>query len=124
MAAPVTVTFTTGPGVSLLGPVITASNPLNGATGVPASVAPSVTFSSPINPVSAYSQIYLSLGGSNTAVPATLSYSPDYMTVTVTPNAPLSSGTQYSLYVGGSNITDQAGYGLRNGVITNNFTTQ
>jgi hypothetical protein len=124
MATPVTVTFTTGLGVSLVGPVITASNPLNGATGVPASIAPSVTFSSPINPVTAYGQIYLSLSSTNTVVPATLTFSADYMTVTVTPNAPLSSGTQYSLYVGGSNITDQAGFGLRSGGVTNNFTTQ
>jgi hypothetical protein len=88
------------------------------------SVTPTVTFSAPINSLTTYGYIVLRLSGTNAVVPSTLSFSADYRTFTITPNSPLSAATQYNLYVGGSNITDQAGYPNQTGVSTYNFTTQ
>jgi hypothetical protein len=124
MVGSVSVTFTTGAGVSLVGPTVTAENPLNGATAVPASVTPTVSFSEPINSLTTYSYVYLTLSSTNAVVPSTLSYSSDYMTVTLTPSSALSSGTQYNLYVGGSNITDEAGNAIQTGATVYNFATQ
>jgi hypothetical protein len=124
MTAPVIVFFTTGPGATLLGPTVTGTNPLNGAMAVPVSVTPTVTFSAPINSLTTYGYIVLRLSSTNAVVPSTLSFSADYRTVTITPNSPLSAATQYNVYVGGSNITDQAGYPNQTGVSTYNFTTQ
>jgi hypothetical protein len=53
MSSPVTVNFTTGPGVQLVGPAMTGIVPANGTTGVPVTVTATVTFSEPSNPLSA-----------------------------------------------------------------------
>ena len=124
MTAPVVVIFTTGPGATLLGPTVAGTNLLNGATAVPVSVTPTVTFSAPINSLTTYGYVVLRLSSTNSVVPSTLSFSADYKTITIMPNSPLSAATQYNVYVGGSNITDQAGYLNQTGVTTRNFTTK
>ena len=121
--------FTTGSDVDLSGPSATVVfSPSSGATGVPITVAPSVTFGEPIDPVRALtisSQGYgvlLYAAGTGQPVAVTYSVSADFRTVIVTPTVPLQSGTQYQLlaYVG---ITDLAGnaYGSYNAIT---FTTQ
>ena len=123
MPAPVVVVFTTGSGAALTGTSVVSTSPAANATGVAASVNPSVTFTSPINAVSAYGNVYLRVSSNNSTVPATLTFSSDYKTAIIVPNAPLASGTQYNIYVGGSNITDQAGNSNATST-TYTFTTQ
>ena len=73
--------------------------------------------------MSAYGNVYLRVSSNNSTVPATLTFSSDYKTAIIVPNAPLASGTQYNIYVGGSNITDQAGNSNATST-TYTFTTQ
>ncbi len=124
MASTVTVVFTTGTGAILVNPSIISITPLNGATGSSASVHPAVVFSGPVNPVTAYTNVTLRLTNTNAVVPATLTYSSDYKTVTINPTTPLAAATQYTVYVGGSNITDEAGNSLNQSTTTYTFTTQ
>jgi hypothetical protein len=123
MSAPLSVTFTTGPAVVLLGPLTSSVVPANGAVGVAATVTPTVTFSTPIDPLTAYGNIVLRLSN-NTVVGSSLSFSADYKTVTITPNSSLTSGTTYNVYVAGASITDQAGNALRTPATAYSFTTQ
>ncbi|MGA3081558.1 MAG: LamG-like jellyroll fold domain-containing protein, partial [Terracidiphilus sp.] len=66
-------------------------------TGVPASV--SATFSEAMDPVLINTnEIYLRTHNTSTTVPTTLTISPDYMTVTLTPITPLAESTIYDIY--------------------------
>ncbi len=121
MAGSTTSIFTTGPGALLSRPSVLSSTPPTGTTGVPVSVAPQVVFNAAINPLSAYNNVVLLLTNTSANVPVTLSFSPDYKTVTLTPTAALSAATQYSIRVNA--VTDQAGNTLANS-LNNNFTTQ
>ena len=124
MASTVVVTFTTGTAAALVNPTVTANTPPDGTTGVAISFAPTVTFSSAVNPVTAYQYITLRSRNTNIQVPATYTYSADYKTLTITPTSPLAAATQYTLTVGGSNVTDQAGNPIQTGTVVYGFTTQ
>ncbi len=71
-----------------------------------------------------YGFVTLKLRNTGATVPATYTWSPDYRTVTLTPQFTLLPSTQYSLSIGGSNVTDQAGNTFQTGTVVNNFTTQ
>ena len=77
--------------------------PLNGATGVPTSVAPTVLFDQPVDAVSVLnaggSGIVLRVSATSVVVPVTFSFSADMRTVTLTPVTPLDAGTQYQVYI-------------------------
>jgi hypothetical protein len=122
MAGSVVVTFTTGAGASLTQPSAQTFNPVNGAINVPTSVTPTVTFSAPINPVSAaFNGVRLRLHNTQALVPFTLSFSADYRTVTITPNSALTAATFYDIYI--LNVTDQAGNIILNNGVVSSFTT-
>jgi hypothetical protein len=96
---PVTSTFTTGSSYDFTSPAVTAVVPANSTTGVAVNTAMSVTFSEAMNPVLiTSSQIYLRLHNQTSVViPATLSLSADFKTVTLTPTAPLAQSTIYDI---------------------------
>ena len=109
LASTVTQTFTTGPGVVLVGPTAVPANLTNGATGVSRAIAPAVTISAPINPLTLVANSFLLLQSSNFAqVAGTLSVSADGLTVTFTPTASLGANTTYR-YTSGGVLTDLAG---------------
>jgi hypothetical protein len=116
---PASFNFTTGAGANLTTATAT-SVPANGATGVAATVAPTITFSNPINPTLAPENIRLIVHNTGIEVPTTLSFSADYRTVTLTPTAPLTSGTVYRIVTG--SMQDQTGRAT-NG-LGNTFTVQ
>jgi hypothetical protein len=102
---PVTSTFTTGTGFDFTQPTVASTVPANGVTtaGVPTTL--SITFSAAMDPVLINtSNIYLQTHNTHTGVPVTLSFSPDYMTVTLTPTTPLAQSTIYDLVIYGNNF--------------------
>ena len=114
----VTQTFTTGPQTALTRPTATIT-PAASATGVSKTVAPTVVFSVPINPLTmTSSNVYLINNSNGQTVSGTLSLSADNLTVTFTPSAALAANTQY--YLGVFNVTDEAGnvYGGSNTYFT------
>jgi hypothetical protein len=113
LSSPAAVTFTTGTSVDLISPSssVTAS-PADGATGVAVGVAPSVTFSEPVDPTSVIYNGTTSVGlvtaATNQTVPVVYSFSADRRTVIMTPVAPLAAGTQYRMFAS-SSTTDVTG---------------
>jgi Bacterial Ig-like domain len=106
-------TFTTGTGVDLVSPLNTVvASPVNNATNVAVSTAPTVTFSEAIDPTTVVyagtSSVVLQVAATNVAVPIVYSFSADRRTVTMTPVAPLAAGTQYRIRVSTA-VTDVAG---------------
>jgi hypothetical protein len=108
----VTQTFTTGPQVLLATPTYVVT-PANAATNVAKTVAPSVVFSAPVNPVSIAGNIFLVVSATNGLVPGNLSLSADNLTVTFTPTSTLAATTQYTFAVR-SGATDEAGNNVGN----------
>jgi hypothetical protein len=108
MSAPFVFNFTTAAGAQLGGTAALSAVPASGATGVSASVNPTVTFSNPIDPISATGSVILYVYPSYVVVPSTLSFSADFKTVTIAPNAALTSGQTYLIQTNGY-VTDQTG---------------
>ncbi|MEZ5407285.1 MAG: Ig-like domain-containing protein [Acidimicrobiales bacterium] len=98
-------TFTVGttpPPPDTTPPVVNGVSPANGATGVPTTATPAVTFS---EPVTANGGVTLAVdGGAAVAATATVSGN----TVTLTPSALLATGTTYRVTVSGA-VRDLAG---------------
>ena len=123
MASPVVFSFTTAAGAQFTGTAALSTVPANGATGIATSVDPTVTFSNPIDPASAYAAIVLQNNSTSVVVPSTLSFSTDFRTVTITPNVALSSTTTYRINSQfGVYVTDQAGTNAT-AYVMNTFTT-
>jgi hypothetical protein len=122
MSGPATFNFTTAAGAQLNGTAALSTVPANGATGVPATVIPTVTFSNPIDPISASGNVTLVVSATAVVVPSTLNFSADFKTVTITPTAALTSGSSYRIQTNGT-VTDQTG---RNETanVSNTFTVQ
>jgi hypothetical protein len=88
-------------------PVITATSPAAGVTGVAINITPNVTFSEPINQQTI--SFLLSSGG--TAIPCTMSYSGT--TAIFTPLTPLAYSTSYTATVR-AGVKDLAGNAMLN----------
>lgn len=115
--------FTTGPGVELTGPSLTGFSPANGSVNVPVTTTAQITFSKPINTLSAFNgNAVLRRTSTGVTVATTISFSADFQTVTLTPTAPLTAAAQYTIAVTFS-ITDRAGNTITNATSAN-FTTQ
>ena len=112
--ATTTSLFTTGNAVDLVSPSPTVVfTPIDGSSGVPVTVTPSVQFSEPMNPVRAMSLstgtgLYLYIPATGQFVSCTVSFEDNYRKAILTPTAPLQPGTQYQFGVYYSN-TDLAG---------------
>jgi hypothetical protein len=101
-------TFTTGTQTDTQTPVVTATTPVNGASGVPTNAVMRWIFSEPMNPLSINGGTLVAYP-SATGIPIAASYqlSSDGRTATLTPAAPLSPSTTYYFYTSGA--TDLAG---------------
>jgi hypothetical protein len=93
--------FTTGSGVDLIPPTVVSTNPVNFATLVPVTTTIQVVFSEPMDPASFDPSNSFTLQDStHSVVPATITFSADYKTVTLTPNANLvGGGATYFMFV-------------------------
>ncbi|MFZ1086684.1 MAG: Ig-like domain-containing protein [Terracidiphilus sp.] len=123
---PATSTFTTGSSFDWTNPTITASNPANGVSDVDVNSTLSVTFSEAMDPVIiTSSQIYLQNQNTGATIPATLSLSPDYTTIFLTPSAPLDPATIFNLVYWPNNwyLTGIAGNPANNYGTISTFTT-
>jgi len=123
---PASSTFTTGTSFDYTNPTNASASPVNNTTDVSVNVTPSVTFSEAIDPVLiTSSQIYLRNHNTNATIPTTISISPDYKTVTLTPTAPLASTTIYDLVYWPYNwyVYDIAGNYNPNYGVETSFTT-
>lgn len=111
LAADTTWSFTTAapPGPDTTPPTITAMTPANGATGVALNVAPTVTFSEPMDPAT-ITTTTVQLNGPG-GVSATVAYDAATRRVTLTPASPLADSTTYTVVVKGRNkgVADTAG---------------
>ena len=97
MANNYTWSFTTGQ-ADTIQPTVVSTSPADGATGVSAGGAISITFSEAVNPIS----LVFTLEQTNTAViPGTVTFDPTFTIVTFTPGIMLSSQTQYYASVSG-----------------------
>jgi predicted small lipoprotein YifL len=100
--------FTTGTAADTLPPRVIAASPVPGATGVAVNIAPTVTFSEPVDPASI--TFILSAGGN--AVPCTMSY--NGTTAIFTPSISLTYGTLYTATVS-AGVKDLSGNAMSNG---------
>ncbi len=96
------VSFTTGTGAELITPTIVSTSPTNGVTSVPGNTTIQVVFSEPMDPASFDpNNSFLLETASSTVVPATITFSADYKTATLTPNSNLTGGgATYYMYIG------------------------
>jgi Bacterial Ig-like domain len=97
LASNYTWNFSTGQ-ADTIQPTVISTNPADGATGVAAGGAVSITFSEGVNPAS----LVFTLEQNNAAVvPGTVTFNPTFTIVTFTPGIVLSSQTQYTASVSG-----------------------
>ncbi len=95
-------------------PAVTGVNPINGATGVATSTTITATFSEPMDPTSISTNTFELRDGSNTLVPATVTYNSGSGTAMLTPSSTLAYGLTYTATVkgGASSVRDVAGNAL------------
>jgi hypothetical protein len=125
-SASTTSSFTTGSSFDWTSPTATAATPANGTTSGDNNPTISLTFNEAMDPVIiTSSQIYLRTHNTQTTIPTTLSISPDFTTVTVTPTTPLAGATIYDLVYWPNNwwLTDIAGNNTSNYGVMSTFTT-
>ena len=95
-------------------PTVSSVTPTPGATGVPQGTTVTAQFSEAMNAATISGTTVRLTDPTNTVVPATVAYDAASQRATLTPNAPLSSGTAYSATVKGGTggVTDLAGNAL------------
>jgi len=122
----VDVVFSAGGGGSdTTPPTVTATSPVNGATGISATSAIAATFSEAIGAGTITASTFtLQPTGGGGAVAATLGYNAATFTATLTPSGALAASTQYTATVvgGASGVKDLAGNPLASN-FTWSFTT-
>lgn len=101
LADPAEVTITTGPGADFAGPRRVTTTPLQGESGVPTTVAVTLTFDEPLSPC-AVGPASVRIEG----VESDVSLSADRHRVTIAPRVPLEPGRSYSVT---SEVADLAG---------------
>lgn len=103
-------------------PTVISVTPVNGAAGVTVTDALNLTFSEPMDQVTINgSTVTLTNSATLTLIPATVAYSADTNTATLTPTSPLTFGTGYVVTVGVA-AKDLAGNPLA-ATFTSTFTT-
>lgn len=117
--APSTTTFTTGTGADLTPPAISGTTPAAGATGVSVGTTIQVQFSKRIDPLTVTSStFFVNQQSVSTTLAGTITVTPDGLTATFTPTAPLLASTGYIVSVSG--VSDLVGQQVS---VSINFTT-
>ena len=97
----VDVVFTTTLGSDTTAPTVTAQSPAAGATGVAVNSGVTATFSEVMDASTITASTVELRGPGNALIPATVSYNASTFTVTLTPNAALSTLTAYTATIRG-----------------------
>jgi hypothetical protein len=105
LTAPVSWSFTTAS--DTVAPTVTATSPVDGATGVAVGSAETATFSEPMDPATLTGSTF-TLSGPGGAVPASVGWNAGTATATLTPDSPLTTGAVYVAAVT-TGATDVAG---------------
>lgn len=113
MASNYVWTFTTGADVADVAPELVSTIPANLATNVPLNQAISATFTEAMNPLTITNSTYELTGPGATPVAATVAYDAVNFIATLTPNAPLTASTSYTVTVT-TGATDVTGTPLGN----------
>jgi hypothetical protein len=116
--------FTTGTGTDLVTPTVVSTYPTSGQTNIPVNAAMQAVFSKAMGPASFDANNSFTLrDASNNVIPATITFSADFKTVTLQPNSNLTGGgTQYYFEIGyQAYLYDMGGNQLSYGYIP--FTT-
>lgn len=97
----VTISGTATPTPVPAAPQVTATNPANGATGVPVTVSPTATFDQDMDASTFTSSSFrvVKVSAPSTSIPATVSYNAATRTATLDPTADLEPATDYGLVV-------------------------
>ncbi|MGA2357344.1 MAG: Ig-like domain-containing protein, partial [Terriglobales bacterium] len=111
--------FTAGTAVDNAAPTITSVAPPNASTNIGTNAGVSVTFNKAINPVSVTGSTIQLSAGATTEAPSSISFTPDYKRVSITPQAPLPLSTQMTIAING--VTSEAGVAVASQSTT--FTT-
>ncbi len=117
--------FTTGTGTDLVTPTVVSTYPTSGQSGIPVNAALQTVFSQPMGPASFDANNSFTLrDASNNVIPANITFSADFKTVTLQPKSNLTGGgTQYYFEIGyQAYLYDIGGNQLSYGYIP--FTTQ
>ena len=117
--------FTTGTGTDLVTPTVVSTYPTSGQTNIPVNAALQAVFSQAMNPASFDANNTFTLrDAANNVVPATITFSADFKTVTLQPNSNLiGAGATYYFEISyQAQLWDVGGNVLSYGYI--NFTTQ
>jgi hypothetical protein len=118
--------FTTGGTIKLSAPLRVSVTPCCGQTNVPDNTTIQIVFDSPMDSLTfdtAVGSAVLELTSTSAVVPTTVSFSLDYKTVILTPSAPLTPSTSYTVVVKYGQVTDMAGNVYYNS-ISESFTAQ
>ena len=111
--------FTAGTAADTAAPTILSQAPTNNSTNIATNTLVAVTFNKAINPISVNGSTIQLSTGSITEVPSSISFSPDYTRVSITPQAPLPASTQMTVAIDG--VTSLAGKSVA--AETTHFTT-
>ena len=114
-------TFTTSPAATVIVPVVTGSNPANGATGVALTTAFSATFSTVMNSSTLNANTLKLSGPGGVAVSGTVAYTQAGSVASFTPTLPLANNTTYVATVT-TGAQSQAGVALATNFVST-FTT-
>jgi large repetitive protein len=113
------LTFTAGSAADTAPPTIVSQAPTNNSTNIATNALVSVNFNKAINPISVTGSTIQLTAGTTTEVPSSISFSPDFTRVSVTPQAPLPPSTVMTYAING--VTSQAGKPVA--ATTTHFTT-
>jgi large repetitive protein len=112
--------FTAGTATDTVAPTIKSIAPPDSSTNIGTNAGISVNFNKAINPVSVNgTSIQLSSISTGTIAPASISFTPDFTRVMITPQAPLPATTQMTITING--VTSEAGVAVASK--TTHFTT-
>ena len=118
--------FTTGTAIKLAAPQNVSVTPCCGQTGISHTTTIQIVFDSPMDPLTfdtTTGNAVLELSSTSAVIPTSVSFSPDYKTVTLTVSGSLASATSYTVVVKYGVVSDQAG-NLFNNSVSQSFTTQ
>jgi len=99
--------FTTGAAIDLVAPAVLSTIPTSGQTSVPVTTSVQVVFNEAMDPASfdPNNNGFTLKDPSNNVVPATITFSADYKTVTLQPTSNLTGGGKvYTMYISHSSI--------------------
>jgi len=114
-------TFTTGTTPSTTAPTITATNPVNGTTGVPLNKTVNATFSKVMDPTTITTATFTLTGPGTTSVTGTVTYAVTTFIATFTPAGNLLPNMTYTATVT-TGAKDLFGNALASGVVPNPWT--